>query len=105
MIILEVTYDLAHRINEVQFVQSLKEHLLNVKTSFEEVIEPDVFNLGNAPIGAFVVHFRVNSKSDELFSRFEAELPEYIKANFSPEISSALKTSIRALMPWQGFLS
>lgn len=104
MIVLEATYELVHQTHEVKFLKSLKDHLRNVKSLFHDVIEPVGFNVGNAPFGAFVIQFHFNSESEELFSKFEKKLPELINADFSPELSSALKTKFRVLMPWSDFL-
>lgn len=104
MIIIEVTYELVDQVNEVSFLKSLKDHVLKVKSAFKDVVEPVIFNLGNASFGAFVVHFHFKSESEELFSEFEKKLSEYVKSDFSQETSSALKPTFRLLLPWSDFL-
>jgi hypothetical protein len=104
MIVLEATYELVHQVNEAKFLQSLKAHLLNVKSVFQDVVEPEIFNLADAAFGAFVVQFQFKSESEELFSQFEKKLAESVSSDFSQEVSSALKTTFRVLMPWPDFL-
>jgi len=104
MIVLETKYELVHQVNEPKFLNSLKTHLLNVKSLFQEVLEIVVFNVGDHEFPTFAVHFHFKSDSEDLYALFKKKHLEHIRSDFPPEIALALKTEIRALMPWPDFL-
>lgn len=75
-----------------------------MRSQFKDVVDPVVFNLGSTSFVTFVVHFRFQSESEELFSKFTKSLSASFSSDFPDEIKKALKTSVRPLMQFPDFL-
>lgn len=83
VIVLEVTYKISKKINEPNFLKTLKSHIGSAKVLGDGLVEIKLFNIGDIPIMAFLVHFQFNSDSETLFSKFEKNLFKLIERDFA----------------------